>query len=86
MAKTSSGTSPVNPRGRSISGAAAATTAPAATQRSCWRSTPREVRKRRTRQTAATGTQANSIPQPIQWMVSATAPAVPCSGNGLATG
>jgi hypothetical protein len=37
-------------------------------------------------QTAATGLQANSTPQPTQWMVSATVPAAPCSGNGLGTG
>jgi hypothetical protein len=30
--------------------------------------------------------QANSTPQPIQWMVSAIVPATPCSGNGLGTG
>ena len=40
-------------------GPATEATAPNATQRSCWRSTPREARKRSTTQTAAAGTLAN---------------------------
>jgi hypothetical protein len=60
--------------------------APKATQRSCWRSTPSEPRKRSTAQRAAAGTEANRIAKPAQLTTAATEPAQPWRANGLATG
>jgi hypothetical protein len=72
--------------GSTRAGPATATAAPAATQRSCWRSTPRESRNRSTTETAAAGMQANSTAKPAQLTTAAAEPAQPCNANGLATG
>jgi hypothetical protein len=72
--------------GTRMAGPTTATAAPAATQRSCWRSTPAEARNRSTTQPAAAGMEANSSPQPTQETVVASWPATPGSPNGLATG
>jgi hypothetical protein len=60
--------------------------APAATQRSCWRSTPREDRNRSTRQSSAAARlpTCNSTPTPSSRF--ATEPATPPSPSGLAIG
>jgi hypothetical protein len=62
-----------------------AAAAPAATQRSCWRSTPRAVRKRSTTQ-ASTAMLANQRMVPTPASTPATVPAGPASPNGLAIG
>jgi hypothetical protein len=72
--------------GRASSSPATAPATPAATQRSCCRSTPREARNRSTTQTAAAGrlAQCNSTPMPLS--TAAIVPAQPASPNGLSIG
>jgi hypothetical protein len=60
-----------------------ATAAPAATQRSCWRSTPREARNRSTTQTNAAGKLTAYNTRPLVVSTVATLPATPASPNGL---
>jgi hypothetical protein len=60
--------------------------APAATQRSCWRSTPREARNRRTRQTRAAARLPTCRSPPRPARAPATAPAGPSRASGLAIG
>src|SRR6266542_3270989 len=72
-----------SPPGAASSSPATAPAAPAATQRICWRSTPREARKRSSTQAAAAGRLAQCNSTPITATTAATLPAGPGSPNGL---
>jgi hypothetical protein len=84
MAEIQSGTSP-SPLGRLTTSLNTAAAAPAATQRICWRSTPREDRNCRTTQTAAGGRLNQCSTTPTIVSTAATLPAGPASPNGLST-
>ena len=77
-----SGANP-SPLGRATSSPATAPAAPAATQRICCRSTPREERNRRTTQTAAGGRLNQCSRTPTMVSTAATSPAGPASPSGL---
>jgi hypothetical protein len=63
---------------------ATAAAPPAATQRSCWRSTPTEDRNCRTSETSAATALAACNPKPASNSTVATVPAGPARANGLA--
>src|SRR5919108_2433649 len=65
---------------------ATATAAPAATQRSCWRSTPREARNRSTTQANAATMLAIQRRVPTLATALARAPAGPARANGVGVG
>ena len=72
-----------SPLGRATSSPPTAPAAPAATQRICWRSIPREERNRSTTQTAAGGRLNQCSTTPTTVSTAATSPAVPASPSGL---
>ena len=60
--------------------------APAAIQRSCWRSTPTEERKRSTSEASAAGRLSQCSTTAVMVSTVAAVPAVPASPNGLSKG
>jgi hypothetical protein len=62
-----------------------ATAAPAATQRSCWRSTPREARNRNTTQTSAASKPTAYNTRPLMVTTTATLPATPATAAAAAS-